>query len=88
MRKALSENPRLKDILRAVDSLRGADREDALQRALGVSSSDVHGPAQAALARLGAQSAEDVQALRVLAEAVEGAVRGGRHDALGLDWGD
>ena len=88
MRKALTANPRLEDILRSIDGLRGDDRQDALERALGVSSSDTKGPAQAGLAGLGAQSEEDVRALRDLAEAIEAAVRGGKQDALGLDWGD
>jgi hypothetical protein len=35
-----------------------------------------------------AQLSEDVLALRALAEAVEAAVRGGKADALGLDWGE
>jgi len=30
---------------------------------------------------------EDVLALRELAEAIEAAVRGGKQDVLGLDWG-
>ncbi|EKM54824.1 uncharacterized protein PHACADRAFT_96665 [Phanerochaete carnosa HHB-10118-sp] len=87
VRKAFSVNPRLKEILRMIDSLRGAEREDALQHALGVSSSDVHGPAPITLTAHGAQSEEDVRALRDLAEAVEVAVRGGKQGALGLDWG-
>lgn len=87
VRAALAAHPRLKEILRNIDGLRGAEREDALQRALGVSAGDVRGSVQAPLAGLGAQS-EDVKALRELAEAVEAAVRGGKQDALGLDWGD
>ncbi len=34
------------------------------------------------------QPQEDTRALRELAEAIEAAVRGGKEDALGLDWGD
>ena len=35
-----------------------------------------------------AYSEEDVKAMRNLAEAVEAAVRGGKEDVLGLNWGD
>ena len=94
MRQALASNPNLPDLLRSIDSLRGEDREEALQRALGVSSADVHGVGLTATSgraqpRAGAAyPEEDVRALRQLAEAVEAAVRGGREDVLGLDWGD
>lgn len=37
IRKALSQNPNLRRILQALDSLRGAQREETLQRVLGVS---------------------------------------------------
>lgn len=36
----------------------------------------------------GAHAEEDMRALRALAEAVEGAVRGSGESTLGLDWGD
>ena len=55
----------------------------ALQDALGVG-----GSRNNALASLGTASEEDRKVLRELAEAVEGAVRGGKQDMLGLDWGD
>ena len=83
IRRALGSNPRLRDILKSIDALRGEEREVALQEALGVA-----GSRSSALAHLGHASDEDRNALRQLAEAVEGAVRGGKKDVLGLDWGD
>jgi len=60
--------------------LRGAEREQALQRALGVSAGDLR---DFDVIRKG----EDVMALRKLGEAVEACVRDARGDAaLGLDW--
>lgn len=88
VRKALAANTRLPELLHSIDQLRGRDREDALQRALGVSASDANTSSRHNLANLGPQPDEDVKALRDLAEAVEAAVRGGKQDALGLDWGD
>lgn len=88
VRTALTTHPRLPALLRSLDALRGPAREDALQRALGVSAADVDGDAQAGPAALQEHTEEDVHALRVLAEAVEAAVRGGKGDVLGLDWGD
>ena len=85
MRKALAANPRLPEVLRSIDQLRGEEREDALQRALGISAADAHPSSRAGPA---VQPEEDVKALRELAEAIEAAVRGGKQDALGLDWGD
>ncbi|EIM82866.1 uncharacterized protein STEHIDRAFT_102293 [Stereum hirsutum FP-91666 SS1] len=81
VRNALASHPRLKDVLRKIDSLRGQEREEALQRALGVSQYDARGA--------GGYVEEDKVALRELAEAVETAVRGGKEGVtLGLDWGD
>jgi len=62
--------------------LRGPDREDALQRALGVNVEQLRDPS--GTPELG----EDIIALRKLAEAVEAAVRGGKNGVLGLDWGE
>ncbi|KAL4262348.1 HIT-type domain-containing protein [Pleurotus pulmonarius] len=81
IRKLLAEHPSLKEQLITIDKHRGPDREYALQRALGVTRTDIErqqGPE--------VQLPEDVVALRALAEAVEVAVRGGKQDALGLDW--
>ncbi|KAG5733322.1 hypothetical protein E4T56_gene8786 [Termitomyces sp. T112] len=80
IRKILAAHPNLKALLTSIDSLRGNDREHALQRALGVSAVDI----KDIKARV--ELGEDVLALRELAEAVEVAVRGGRDEALGLDW--
>ncbi|KAH8107705.1 hypothetical protein BXZ70DRAFT_6247 [Cristinia sonorae] len=81
IREALAANPRLPLLLTSIDKLRGEARESALQRALGVSEPDNrHTSAEI--------TEEDIQSLRRLAEAVEAAVRGGKEDVLGLDWGD
>ncbi|KAJ7141136.1 hypothetical protein C8R44DRAFT_837498 [Mycena epipterygia] len=82
IRTALATHPNLPALLTSIDKLRGADREDALQRALGVTAPDIT-PAGGA----GGLS-DDVLALRALAEAIESAVRGGKEGALGLDWGE
>ncbi|KII92705.1 hypothetical protein PLICRDRAFT_51063 [Plicaturopsis crispa FD-325 SS-3] len=85
IRAALASNPQLPAILSSIDRLRGPDREEALQRALGVSPPDAsdryRGRTEAFV-----QTDEDKKALRGLAEAVEAAVRGGKQDVLGLDW--
>ncbi|KAI0948963.1 hypothetical protein AcW1_008692 [Taiwanofungus camphoratus] len=78
VRRALASHPQLPGLLRSIDQLRGPDREEALEQALGVS------PSIGARA----QSEEDTRALRELAEAIEAAVRGGKQAVLGLDWGD
>ena len=62
-----------------------------MQRALGVSVADLAASASRPIpgSRMAeSESKEDVLAMRALAEAVEAAVRGGKEDALGLDWGD
>jgi zinc finger HIT domain-containing protein 3 len=83
IRKALASNPRLPQLLTSIDALRGADREDELQRALGVSSTT--GAHRSANIRY---EEGDMAALRAFAEAVEAAIRGEKQDTLGLDWGD
>ena len=97
IRTILSHNPSLRQILTEIDQLRGEDRQEALQKALGVSVSDVQrsvrisGGSSASLnpsARGLGGNEDDVRALRQLAEAVESAVRGGKEGTLGLDWGD
>jgi hypothetical protein len=69
--------------LTCLDKLQGPDRDCAIQRALGMTASDIHEQSRGHI-----DLSEDVRALRELAEAVEGAVRGGYGRALGLDWGD
>ncbi|KAF9527387.1 hypothetical protein CPB83DRAFT_856459 [Crepidotus variabilis] len=82
IRKILSDDKKLPELLTSVDKLRGAEREYALQRALGVDNQiDVGGNGPKELS-------EDVLAFRKLAEAIEEAVRGGKEGALGLNWGD
>ena len=82
MRKALSEHPNLKPLLRSIDSLRGTEREAALQRALGASQEDHQGVS--GISRLGIGE-EDVEAVRQLSSVIEAAIRGERPSALGLD---
>ncbi|KAG5640369.1 hypothetical protein DXG03_008889, partial [Asterophora parasitica] len=80
IRKTLAAYPNLKALLTSLDSLRGVDRERALQRALGVAApdtKDLSGPVEVS---------DDMLALRELAEAVEAVVRSGQGNALGLDW--
>lgn len=79
----MTKYPQLATLLRNIDSLRGDEREDALERALGVNA-----PAIGTEPPLGSKLDEDTLSLRTLAEAVEGAVRGDKVDSLGLDWGD
>ena len=97
IRTILSHNPSLRQILTEIDQLRGEDRQEALQKALGVSVSDVQrsvrisGGSSASLNPSGrglGGNEDDVRALRQLAEAVESAVRGGKEGTLGLEWGD
>ncbi|KAJ7122062.1 hypothetical protein C8R43DRAFT_1033024 [Mycena crocata] len=82
IRKTLAAHPNLPELLTSIDKLRGPDREDALQRALGVTAPEI------TPSNRGHELSEDVIALRALAEAVEAAVRGGKEGALGLDWGE
>jgi len=82
IRQVLVAHPNLPGLLASIDTLRGPDREDALQRALGVNVEQLRDPS--GTPELG----EDIIALRKLAEAVEAAVRGGKNGVLGLDWGE
>ena len=68
--------------MESIDKLRGPEREDALQRALGVTAPEIDDQLRPP------QLSEDVLALRELAEAIEASVRGGNEAALGLNWGD
>lgn len=81
VRNILGEHKNLPDLLTSIDKLRGFDREEALQRALGVTPSELDD-------QLRSEPSEDVLALRKLAEAIEDAVRGGNQPALGLNWED
>jgi hypothetical protein len=86
VREVFASHPRLPDILTAIDTRRGADREAALERALGLASSDI--VRQASGAGSATPLHDDVLALRKLTEAIEAAVRGGKQDVLGVEWGD
>ncbi|KAL4249033.1 hypothetical protein ABKN59_007315 [Abortiporus biennis] len=94
IRHILSTHPRLKPLLTSINSLRGEDREEALQRALGVTtSSSNHNQlvreGELGIEGIGIVGEEEMKALRELAEAVESVVRGqDGNGALGLDWGD
>ncbi|KAF8198099.1 hypothetical protein BJ912DRAFT_57432 [Pholiota molesta] len=70
------------ELLTSIDKLRGPEREDALQRALGVTAPEIDDQLRRS------EPSEDVLALRALAEAIEAAIRGGNESALGLNWGD
>jgi hypothetical protein len=67
--------------LSTIDTFRGREREEALQRALGVTAHDISNQFK------GAELDDDVLALRKFAEAVEAVVRGNNGMALGLNWG-
>lgn len=82
VRKALSDHPSLKPLLRSIDSLRGTERETALQRALGVSQEDHQGVS--GINRFGIVE-EDIEAVRQLSSALEAAIRGEKSNTLGLD---
>ncbi|KAI9571586.1 hypothetical protein HD554DRAFT_2302239 [Boletus coccyginus] len=84
--RTLLSDPSLHTRLIAIDALRGAEREAALQRALGVDGRLLNHHDGDANVTLAATLDKDTRALRALAEAVEGAVRGGREDVMGLDW--
>jgi zinc finger HIT domain-containing protein 3 len=82
VRDVLSENPGLKPFLRSIDSLRGREREEALQCALGVSQSNHQG--DSGTSKLGIGEG-DIEAMRQLSSAVGAAIRGDGHSALNLD---
>jgi len=85
VRKALSEHPSLKSLLNSIDSLRGTEREAALQRALGVSPAGHHEGSGVDRLRIGEGG---VEAVRQLSSAIEGAIRGDKTGTLGLDLDD
>lgn len=80
IRNAFANHPQLPTLLTSIDKLKGSDRENALQRALGVNVEQLKS------SLIPPESQDDVLALRELAEAVEGAVRSGQNGVLGLDW--
>ena len=90
MRAALEGHPALKELLRAIDRLRGSAREEALQATLGVCRSQRDAENAEQTYRLGEVilGEEERGAMRELVEATEAAVRGNEEAMLGLDWGD
>ncbi|KAG6332749.1 hypothetical protein ID866_6339 [Astraeus odoratus] len=93
IRTLLKTNPGLRTFLTSIDKLRGTEREEALRLALGVdsrqlSSDDGWHLRSDAVRTQGNEIDEDTRAFKMLAEAIEAAVRDGRRDALGLDWDD
>jgi len=87
VRAALEGHPGLKELLRAIDRLRGPAREEALQASLGVSRSQVNGRDTENAEQILRIGEEGRRAMRDLAGATERAVRG-NEAILGLDWGD
>ena len=81
VRKILAEHKNLPELLTSIDKLRGLERQEALQRVLGVTAPEIEDQLTQS------QPSEEVLALRALAEAIEGAVRGGNDSTLGLNWG-
>jgi hypothetical protein len=82
IRKILAEHKNLPGLLTSIDKLRGRDREEALQQALGVTAPEIDDQFRRPELR------EDVLALRELAEGIEASVRKDKETALGLNWGD
>jgi len=65
-----------------MDSLRGTEREAALQRVLGVSQANYQGDSDISKLDIGE---EDIEAVRQLSSAIEAAIRGDRLNTLSLD---
>jgi hypothetical protein len=87
----LNADPALLPLLRKLDAFRGPDREEQIQGALGVARDQQSFALNTLRASLDAvplrgYTKEEMGMLRTLAEAIEGAVRGGKDEALGLDW--
>jgi hypothetical protein len=82
VREALATHPHLTETLKALDKLTGRAREEAFERALGISPADISASTNSQ------QLSDEVVAFRQFAEAVEAAVRGHNPNALGIDWGD
>ena len=82
VRDVLSKNPDLKSLLQSIDSLRGREREEAIQCALGVSQTNNRGDPSLNRLKIGE---DDIEAMRQLSSTIETAIRGDRPSALGLD---
>jgi zinc finger HIT domain-containing protein 3 len=68
--------------LTSIDKLRGDERDEALQRALGITAPEIDDQLRPS------NLSDEILALRELAEAIETAVRGRDQSALGLNWGE
>lgn len=82
LREVLSENPDLKPLLHSIDSLRGREREEAIQCALGVSQENHRGDSGSSRLEIGKG---EIEAMRQLSSTVETVIRGDRPSVLGLD---
>jgi len=82
IRKILAAHKSLPELLTSIDRLRGPERGQALQRALGITPPEIDDQLRPPVL------SDDVLALRELAEAIETAVRGSDQSALGLNWGE
>ena len=82
IRKILSAHKSLPELLTSIDKLRGHERDEALQRALGITAPEIDNQLRPP------NLSDNILALRELAEAIETAVRGGDQSALGLNWGE
>jgi hypothetical protein len=88
VRAALTTHPRLKEVLRTIDGLRGTEREEALQLALGLSRrGQGRGGEIVSEIEEGGIGEGERHGMRGLVEAIEAAVRANRDGLLlGLDW--
>lgn len=84
IRAVMSSSPSLPPLLQKIDKLRGSEREEALERLLGVSTG--RGKTHGQPGTSHPLDSEEVKALKQLAEAVEKVVRGDQTEVLGLDW--
>ena len=82
IRNILSAHKSLPELLTSIDKLRGRERDEALQRALGITAPEIDDQLRPP------NLSDDILALRELAEAIETAVRGRDQSALGLNWGE
>ncbi|KAG8857668.1 hypothetical protein FRB96_005686 [Tulasnella sp. 330] len=77
IRRLFASNPKLKEMLRSIDSLQGDQRTWELEKILGVAIGTDGQVVEGG-------NKEDMQSLRSLAEAIEEVVRG--EQGVGLDW--
>ncbi|KIY49987.1 hypothetical protein FISHEDRAFT_36364 [Fistulina hepatica ATCC 64428] len=82
IRSLLAAHPELREKIREIDKMRGTAREEALQRALGLTRPELPGSSH------GQETSKDILRLREFAEAVESAIRGENDKQLRLEWGE